>query len=128
MPRVVLANGVFDILHAGHIDYLEQASQLGYLCVSVTRDRSIYKGREITPQRERVKIIKALRCVKRVILVDSSLEALKIINPDIFIKGEEYKRRIRKEDRAWCKENGCKIVFTPKTHSSTTIHARIRLA
>lgn len=129
MSKVVLANGVFDILHAGHIDYLELSRKQGdLLCVSVTRDRSVNKGegRPIMPQAERVKILKALRCVSRVILVDSSLEALKKVQPNIFTKGDEYKRRIRKEDRAWCSENKCRIVFMPKTHSSTAIYARLR--
>jgi cytidyltransferase-like protein len=126
---VVLANGVFDILHGGHLKYLKAASKLGWLYVSVTRDRSVNKGprRPLLGEQDRLQIIKELRCVNGAILVDSSLEALKKIKPDIFVKGSDYLGRILQEDLDWCAENNCLIKFTGKPiDSSTKYHALLR--
>ena len=128
--RVVLSNGCFDILHLGHLHHLEMAKRQGdYLVVAVTNDRSVNKGpnRPYMGQIARAVIVRSLKWVDDVILVDSSLEALKKIKPHVFAKGSEYKRRIRKEDREWCKKNKCRIHFTGSPlDSSTRIHDRIR--
>ena len=128
--RLVLACGCFDILHLGHLRHLNAAKrQHDTLVVAVTKDRSVNKGPERPYMREeaRAAIVRALRIVDRVILVDSSLEALKKIKPNVFVKGGEYRNRILTEDYEWCMANGCKIKFTgPPIDSSTKYYDRIR--
>lgn len=128
--KVVLANGVFDLLHLGHISHLEKSKRKGEtLVVSVTRDRSVNKGpdRPYMHQYARARILRALKVVDRVVLVDSSLEALKKVKPDFFAKGSEYVGKIRQEDLDWCAENDCRIRFTGHhIDSSTRLNDLIR--
>lgn len=94
------------------------------LVVSVTRDRSVNKGpgRPVFDQNKRHAMIDALRCVHRVILVDTSLEALKQIKPQVFVKGIQYKNSILKEDEDYCRKHGIRIAFTDGvTYSSTAL-------
>src|SRR5262249_10621070 len=74
---IVFTNGVVDLLHAGHVRYLQQARALGgALIVGVNSDRSVREvkgpGRPITPQAERVEILSALACVDAVVVFDES--------------------------------------------------------
>ena len=125
--KTVLCNGCFDILHLGHLRHLQKAKKLGRLVVAVTKDRSVNKGpdRPYMTETARAEIVKALRCVDQVILVDSSLEALRKIKPDIFAKGSEYKTQILVEDFEWCDSHDCKIVFTGPHMDSSTKYARL---
>jgi glycerol-3-phosphate cytidylyltransferase-like family protein len=78
-------------------------------------------------QEARAEIIKSLRFVDQVLLVDSSLEALKKVKPDIFAKGSEYRNRILVEDYEWCVAHDCEVKFTGKhIDSSTRYHDRLR--
>ena len=130
MPKIVLASGCFDILHLGHIRHLQSAKHKGEtLVVAVTKDRSVNKGPDRPYMREeaRAAIVAALRMVDRVILVDSSLEALRKVRPQVFAKGTEYRRRMLVEDYEWCEANNCKIRFVgPRLDSSTRYHDLIR--
>ncbi len=95
--QIVLTNGVFDLLHIGHVQYLEQARALGdRLIVAVNSDASTraLKGplRPLTPQHDRVALLGALRCVDAVtIFAELTAEAVvHAIRPAIYVKGGDY--------------------------------------
>ena len=121
--------GCFDILHPGHIFHLHAAARMGSVVVGVTMDKSVNKGpgRPVMEEIERMLVVCNLRVVEEVALVKSSLDALKVFKPDIFCLGADYRHRVRKEDRAFCKKHGIKIKFTNEFRmSSTEIYERIR--
>jgi rfaE bifunctional protein nucleotidyltransferase chain/domain len=97
--KIVFTNGVFDLLHLGHIDYLSKAKDLGHiLIIGVNNDESaarLGKGsnRPITNQLSRSSIIAALGFVDAVVLFDEDTpyELIKIVQPDILVKGADYK-------------------------------------
>jgi len=95
---VVFTNGCFDILHRGHVDYLNKAANLGSkLIVAVNTDQSVsaIKGpkRPIQDEVSRSEIMAALGCVDAVTLFDSDtpLELISQLLPDILVKGADYK-------------------------------------
>ena len=120
---VVLANGCFDGCHPGHLAHLKAAAELGTrLIVAVTKDKYVNKGpnRPIYNQRDRVESLKALRCVDQVLLVKDSFEALEIVNPDIFVKGVEYKENLKEKE--YCLEHQIKMVFlSPRPEIRTSL-------
>lgn len=122
---IVLCNGVFDVLHIGHLYHFEEAKTYGELLyVSVTKDAFVRKGqgRPVFPESERLEMVKALSVVHGALLVSSSLEALQKIQPDVFVKGSEYKGKLSPQDELYCTEHGIKIAFTNgKTYSSTKL-------
>lgn len=123
MSKIVLANGVFDILHIGHLRHLQAARKLGdWLVVSITKDAYVNKGprRPVFTDRERREMVQALDVVDRTILVESALEALEIVQPQVFVKGADYQTRIDPEHLAYCKAHGIEIVFTDEPHYSST--------
>lgn len=127
-PKVVLANGCFDVFHIGHVRHLKAARKMGdVLIVSLTRDRSVNKGpgRPVFTEAERAEMLKPY--CDSVILVDDALEALQQVDPDVFVKGPDYVGRIRAEDQAYCDARGIEIAFTtdPK-YSSTVLIDRLR--
>lgn len=114
-PRVVLANGVFDILHAGHVAHLEAARELGdVLWVSVTSDYKVGKGsgRPIFPQEMRIAVLKALRCVDHAIPVDGLIEAIDFVKPHVVVKGIDYSEGLNLHHEKYCKDRGIEIRFT----------------
>jgi D-beta-D-heptose 7-phosphate kinase / D-beta-D-heptose 1-phosphate adenosyltransferase len=95
--KIVFTNGCFDILHAGHISYLQQAAGLGdVLIVGINSDKSIsaIKGnkRPIVPLEQRQLVLAALESVDYVIAFSSStpLEIIEAISPDVLVKGSDY--------------------------------------
>ena len=95
--KVVFTNGVFDLLHPGHIRYLQDARRLGdALIVGLNSDRSACanKGpeRPITPEAERAEILRALECVDAVEIFDEDTPAdiIRRIQPDILVKGADW--------------------------------------
>lgn len=95
--RVVFTNGVFDILHAGHVRYLETARGLGdVLIVGVNADASVraIKGpaRPINPEHERAEILAALAFVDAVVIFDDETPAslIEMIQPDVLVKGADW--------------------------------------
>ena len=95
--RLVFTNGVFDLLHVGHVRYLSQARALGdALVVAINSDRSVreLKGpeRPVFDQDERAEILAALRDVNYVVVFDdiSPREAIKKLLPDVLVKGGDY--------------------------------------
>ena len=96
--RVVFTNGCFDLLHPGHVAYLEQARSLGEaLIVGVNTDDSVRRlgkgaGRPVTPEADRARVLAALACVDRVVLFDEDtpLELITALQPDVLVKGGDY--------------------------------------
>ena len=130
-PRIVLANGVFDILHVGHLYYLEAAAKMGdHLCVSVTRDQFVNKGigRPVNTEADRARLVGGIWCVNRVILCNNAIEALDLIKPDIFVKGKDYIGKIEDIHRDYCAAHKIKIAFTDTPIYSATkiINDRLR--
>ncbi|MGA9754486.1 MAG: D-glycero-beta-D-manno-heptose 1-phosphate adenylyltransferase [Desulfobaccales bacterium] len=95
---VVFTNGCFDLLHLGHVHYLEEARSLGdALIVGVNTDASVARlgkgpGRPLNPAADRARLLAALACVDRVVLFpeDTPLELITMIAPDILVKGGDY--------------------------------------
>jgi rfaE bifunctional protein nucleotidyltransferase chain/domain len=95
--RIVFTNGVFDLLHPGHIRYLDRARQLGdRLVIGVNSDRSVrsYKdaGRPFTPHGERAEILAALTSVNLVVVFDEETphELIAALQPDVLVKGADW--------------------------------------
>jgi D-glycero-beta-D-manno-heptose 1-phosphate adenylyltransferase len=95
--RVVFTNGCFDLLHLGHVDYLEKAKQLGdKLLVAVNTDASVsrLKGpeRPLQDEMSRARIMASLLFVDAVVLFDEETpyELIKMVMPDILVKGDDY--------------------------------------
>lgn len=97
--KIVFTNGCFDILHQGHVDYLSKAADLGTkLVVGVNTDDSVRrlgkdKNRPIQDENSRAIIIAALHFVDLVILFDEDtpLELIEEVNPQVLVKGSDYK-------------------------------------
>lgn len=95
--KTVFSNGCFDILHAGHVDYLEKARKKGdHLIVGLNTDNSVSrikgKDRPIVDEISRSRILAALAFVDIVVLFneDTPLALIELLNPDILVKGKDY--------------------------------------
>lgn len=95
--RLVLTNGTFDLLHIGHVRYLEAARALGdVLVVGINSDASArsYKGpnRPVVPQKERAEIVAALRCVDYTVIFDepTATRLVETLQPEVYAKGGDY--------------------------------------
>jgi len=130
---VVLANGCFDLLHVGHIRYLEGAKQLAdVLIVGINSDEQVRvlkgEGRPFVQERERAEIIAALRVVDfATIFAEPTVEELiKAIKPDFHAKGTDYTVDTVPE-REIVKSYGGRvaIVGDPKNHSSTEMRLNL---
>jgi rfaE bifunctional protein nucleotidyltransferase chain/domain len=124
--RVVFANGCFDLLHVGHVRYLQGARSLGdLLIVAINNDASVRRikgrGRPLQTEQERIEILSALECVDFIILfstptVDPLLSELK---PDIHAKGTDYRHDTVPERETVQSYGGrVAIVGDPKDHST----------
>lgn len=96
--KIVFTNGVFDILHRGHIDYLYKAKALGdFLIVGINTDDSVKKikgwHRPIQNQNDRAAIVGSLKTVDAVVLFDELTpeNIIRLVKPDVLIKGADYK-------------------------------------
>ena len=121
--KVVLANGCWDLLHFGHLLHLEAAKKMGsFLVVSVTHNDYVNKGtgRPIYPHSQRARLIGALKCVDEVIVVKSLISAMKIVRPDILVKGTDYKGGLDQEHQDYCKQYGIEIRYTDTPKYSAT--------
>ena len=95
--RVVLTNGCFDLLHAGHVALLEAARREGdVLVVAINADSSVRRlkgeGRPLVPQAERAETLGALEAVDRVVVYeqDTPLEVVRALVPDVLVKGADW--------------------------------------
>lgn len=125
--RIVFANGCFDILHVGHVRYLEAARALGdLLVVGINSDAQVRvlkgAGRPFVPERERAEVIASLRAVDLVtIFPEPTVEALLFaIRPDIHAKGTDYtEETVPERDVVRSYGGRVAIVGDPKDHSSS---------
>jgi rfaE bifunctional protein nucleotidyltransferase chain/domain len=134
--KVVFTNGCFDLLHPGHVAYLEQARSLGNaLIVAVNTDASVARltkgpGRPVTPEADRARVLAALACVDRVVLFgeDTPLELITILQPDVLVKGGDY-RLDEIVGREEVEARGGRVLALPFVpgYSTTQLLARIRL-
>jgi rfaE bifunctional protein nucleotidyltransferase chain/domain len=131
---LVFTNGHFDLLHVGHLDYLEKARKLGNaLYVGVNGDSSTAHlkgtGRPITPAAERARLLAALRPVDGVIIFEqvTADDVLRALQPDIYVKGGDYAHKILPE-RPVVESYGGQIVLIDylPDHSTTDLIARIK--
>ncbi len=95
--QLVFTNGCFDILHVGHVRYLNQARALGdALVVAVNSDRSVRENkgesRPLVPEAERAEVLSALACVDYVIIFDEATpqSVIDAIVPDVLVKGADW--------------------------------------
>jgi rfaE bifunctional protein nucleotidyltransferase chain/domain len=131
--KAVLANGCFDILHVGHLRYLEGARALGdVLIVAINSDSSMRlikdPGRPILGENERVALVSALRCVDYVVLFDEPdvSRVLDILRPAIHAKGTDYTEQTVPERNQVLGYGGAvRITGDPKDHSTRDIIGRI---
>jgi rfaE bifunctional protein nucleotidyltransferase chain/domain len=134
--RIVLANGCFDILHVGHVRYLEAAKGLGdLLVVGINSDEQVRRlkgtGRPFVPERERAEVIASLRAVDLVtIFNEPTVEALlAALRPDIHAKGTDYTEETVPEREAVRAYGGrVAIVGDPKDHSSSQMVMQLNRA
>ncbi len=123
---IVFTNGVFDILHAGHIQFLRQAKALGdILVVAINSNASAQrikgKNRPINSERDRVALVAALDPVDHVVLFDEDtpIEMIRLLRPDIHVKGGDYADEALPEAEA-VREVGGRIVILPLAGSIST--------
>ena len=114
---VVATNGCFDILHVGHVRYLQKSKSFGdYLIVLLNSDKSVKlikgEGRPINNENDRAEILSALSCVDYVVLFDetSPRDLLDEIKPDVYTKGADYNMETLPEADIM-KKNGTKVEF-----------------
>jgi rfaE bifunctional protein nucleotidyltransferase chain/domain len=130
---IVLANGCFDVLHAGHVRYLEGARALGdILVVGVNSDSEVAKlkgeGRPIMPQAERAEIVAALEAVDLVTIFDEPTvtELLLAVKPDVHAKGTDYtEETVPERDVVRSYGGHVAIVGDPKDHSTSEILRKV---
>ena len=132
--QIILANGCFDIIHAGHIRYLLGAKQIGgFLVVGLNSDRQVRSlkgnGRPFISEQERAEIIAALRPVDAVTIFEESTvdELIDAIRPDFHAKGTDYTTEtVPERERVRSYGGRVVIVGDPKNHSSTDLIAAVR--
>jgi D-glycero-beta-D-manno-heptose 1-phosphate adenylyltransferase len=95
--RIVFTNGVFDLLHPGHVRYLQEARTLGdLLIIGLNADESVRRNkgpaRPINSQAERAEVLAALACVDAVVIFseDTPADIIRLVQPDILVKGADW--------------------------------------
>ena len=124
--KIVTTNGVFDILHIGHMRYLQEAKKLGdILIAAVNSDSSTKKikgpKRPLNNENDRAEAFSALECVDYVIIFneENPMKILGIIKPNIHVKGGDYDiNRIIEKDIV--EKNNGKVVLIPKVKGYST--------
>jgi len=131
--RVVFANGCFDLLHVGHVRYLEAARSLGdLLVVGINSDEQARRlkgeGRPYVPERERAETVASLRAVDYVTVFHEPTvtELLLALRPDIHAKGTDYtEESVPERDVVRSYGGRVQIVGDPKDHSSTEMLRKV---
>jgi len=132
--RLVFTNGCFDLLHAGHVYYLEHARALGdALIVAVNSDEGVRRlkgpGRPLVPAAERARVVAALECVDYVTLFDEPdpSSVITLLRPHIHVKGGDYKADALPE-AATVRSYGGQVVIVPMLpgHSTSALVQRLR--
>ena len=133
VARIVLANGCFDVLHVGHIRYLEGARKLGdVLIVGINSDAQValQKGAErpVLPANDRAEIVASLESVTYVTIFDEPTveQLLLALKPDVHAKGTDYTTEtVPERDVVRSYGGQVAIVGDPKDHSTSAIIARL---
>lgn len=132
--KIVFTNGVFDILHRGHVEYLARAKGCGdVLIVGLNSDRSVRrlkgKNRPVQKQADRAAILLALKAVDHVIIFgeDTPDKLIRELRPDVLVKGSDY-RMSEIVGAEYVKSQGGRVVRIPLTRgrSTTSILKRTR--
>ena len=131
---IAFANGVFDVLHVGHVRYLQEASkEADILIVGVNGDESVRalkgEGRPVTNERERAELVSAIRGVSYVTIFHDSSPArlIAVLKPDVHCKGTDYTADTVPEREVVLAYGGrIAIVGDPKDHSTTDLLRRLR--
>jgi rfaE bifunctional protein nucleotidyltransferase chain/domain len=131
---IAMANGVFDLLHVGHVRYLEGARELAdVLVVAINTDRSAraLKGpdRPVIPENERAELVAALACVDFVLLFDEPdvRALLRVLKPDVQVKGTDYTPETIPERDVVASYGGrVAVAGDPKDHSTTALAERLK--
>lgn len=129
---VAVVNGAFDLLHVGHVRYLEGARALAdALVVAVNSDRSTrrYKGpgRPIIPEAERAELVAALGCTTWVLLFDEpdARAVIRALRPDVHVKGTDYTpETVPERDEVEAYGGKVAVAGDPKDHSTTELVQR----
>ena len=132
--RIVLANGCFDVLHAGHVRYLQGARALGdVLVVAINSDAEVGRlkgeGRPILPERERAELVASLESVDLVTIFaePTVTELLLAIRPDVHAKGTDYtEETVPERDVVRSYGGSVRIVGDPKDHSTSEMIRRFK--
>ncbi len=124
--RIVFTNGCFDLLHLGHVRYLEKAKALGdVLVVGVNSDSSVRKlkglKRPILPQGERTEILSGLGCVDYITIFNEAnpLKLITSLKPNLLVKGGDW-RREQIVGREMVERSGGKLVIVPFVKGAST--------
>lgn len=134
--KLVLTNGCFDLLHAGHVRYLQAARTLGdALAVAINGDESVRvlkgEGRPLNNEADRAEIIAALECVDHVIIFAEvrATQLLEKVRPAIYVKGGDYTAEtLNAEERAALERAGAEIRILPleKGRSTSNLIEKIK--
>ena len=135
--RLVVTNGCFDLLHVGHVRYLQAARVLGdVLAVGVNGDASVRSlkgdGRPLNNEQDRAEVLAALGCVDYVAIFQEvrATEFLEQVRPAIYVKGGDYKAEtLNAEERAVLEKAGAEIQIVPfePGYSTTALIDRMNL-
>ena len=131
---MVFTNGVFDLLHPGHVRYLQQARALGdALIVGVNSDASVRRNkgpdRPINPEAERAELLAGLSCVDAVVVFDEDTPAqvIKAVQPDILVKGADWPAdQIVGRDTVEARGGRVERITVEQGHSTTAIVEKVR--
>ena len=131
--RIVLANGCFDLLHVGHIRYLDEARRLGdVLFVGINSDASVARlkgrGRPLMPATERLEVLAALRAVDHVVVFedDTADGLIRALKPDVHAKGTDYTAdSVPERATAHAVGAATAIAGDPKSHATRDLIATI---
>jgi len=132
--RVVLANGCFDLLHVGHVRYLEAARREGeLLVVAVNDDASVRRlkgpGRPIQSAADRLRIVSSLAAVDLAFVFEGEdvRAVIEALRPDVHAKGTDYtEETVPEREAARALGAAIRIVGDPKSHASRDVISRIR--
>jgi D-beta-D-heptose 7-phosphate kinase/D-beta-D-heptose 1-phosphate adenosyltransferase len=133
---IVFTNGCFDVLHAGHVEFLEFAGRHGdVLVVGLNSDRSVRRnkgpGRPICGEMQRARVLAALEAVDYIVLFDEPTPGPLIgtIRPDVLVKGEDWRQK-GVVGREFVEAHGGRVILAPlvKGLSTTALVERIRSA
>ena len=133
--KIVATNGCFDLLHVGHVRYLNAARALGdALIVGINGDQSVRElkggGRPVNPENDRAEILAALECVDLVTIFPAvrATHFLELAAPDVYVKGGDYtSNSLNAEERAVLERVGAKIDIVPfePGYSTSDLLARL---